>query len=82
MTKPTSHSKPQQIALDCLFRVAQSALPTLPPTERADVYDGIAVAAAPHHRERSRKAARLATLIREVETLQLTFRKDLFEIDR
>jgi len=57
-----------------LLRTAIQAADSLPPNERADVYDGVAYITGELDPVMARQASELATAIRESEALQLHFR--------
>lgn len=56
-----------------LIRLAGGAAPELPPAERADIFEGIALITAGLHSEIHAAAFHACEAIREAETQQMTF---------
>ncbi|MBE7497107.1 MAG: hypothetical protein HS117_19370 [Verrucomicrobiaceae bacterium] len=67
-------NKPQKLAaLMPLIRLAGEAAPELPPPQRADIFEGIAIITAGLHADIHINATLAAEAIRDAETHQLTF---------
>lgn len=62
-------------ALKALFRVAIPAADQLPPAQRADVYEGMAVASALIDADLSETAASVARDLRAAQSAQLLFKE-------
>jgi hypothetical protein len=60
-------------ALRPLIALAVEAAPSLPPSQRADIYEGIALAIGSLDPEASSQAATIARNLRDAEVQQLTF---------
>ncbi len=60
--------------IDPLVRAAVTAAESMPPSQKADVYDGIAHVARRVDPKLAEQAAELAAALREAEALQLHFR--------
>lgn len=60
-------------ALRPLISLAVDAAPGLPPSQRADLFEGIALAIGPLDKAASTQAATIAEHLREAEVQQLTF---------
>lgn len=66
--------KPQKLAaLMPLIRLAGEAAPNLPPPERADIFEGIALITAGLDIDMHASASMACAAIRDAETHQLTF---------
>lgn len=70
--KPTREQRKQ--ALLALMRVALPAVESLPPQERAEAMEGIAIAFVSVDREASTTASNAAHALREAMAAQLTLR--------
>lgn len=67
-------TKPQQLAaLMPLIRLAGEAVPNLPPAQRADIFEGIALITSGLSVDMHIAAAQACEAIRDAETHQLTF---------
>lgn len=64
--------------IEAVLRVAIQAAEPMPPSEKADVYDGISRIARDINPDLSKQACDLAAALREAELLQLHF-KNLFK---
>ena len=56
-----------------MVKLAAQAAASLPPADRADVYDGIAAVTASTDKKLSKEAKNYASALRESEALQLHF---------
>jgi hypothetical protein len=70
-------SEHRQLMLRALAKVALPAVETLPPSDRADAYEGLAIALRADEPELSTRAETAAISIREAESAQMTFRLSL-----
>jgi hypothetical protein len=67
-------NKPQKLAaLMPLIRLAADVAPTLPPTQRADLFEGVHLITAGLDRSMSEQARLAAQALRDAEGHQLTF---------
>jgi hypothetical protein len=72
----------QLTALMPLIRLASRHLDELPPEQRADVYEGIAIITAPLDATIHQHASHACSVLRDAESAQLTFTQFVSELDR
>lgn len=76
-------SSPLQLtALMPLIRLASRHLDELPPEQRADVYEGIAIITAPLDAAIHQHASHACSVLRDAESAQLTFTQFISDLDR